>query len=85
MTIPPPANPYADRAGLARLHSGHWFVYERVLASYEPGSMIHASLENMPRTACNRKVTFRYGVSPTDTISMIECAQCRAYLETKTL
>lgn len=84
------ANPYADRAGLARLHSGHWFVYERVQACKRETAAVepcptHVALEGMNRTVCGRKVTLRFGTSPTDTISMVECSQCKTYLETKTL
>lgn len=80
-----PANPHADRAGLARMVGNQWLVYERVLASEEPGRPRHVALEGFPKTVCSRKVTFRYGPTPTDTLSDIECLQCRAYIAEHTL
>lgn len=86
----PPANPFATRAGLARLVGEHWLVYERVQACSPERAGIdpcptHVALEGMPKTVCGRKATLRYGTKPTDTISMVECSQCKAYLQTRTL
>lgn len=86
----PPANPFASRAGLARLYNGHWFVFERVQACAPERSRVdpcptHVAFEDMPKTVCGRKVTRRFGPTPTDTISMVECSQCKAFLETRTL